>query len=77
MCVASTGSVSSQVVERVEGCDIDWYDGRNITIKKVKKKQNKKNQKKTITKTVQQESFFNIFKNLEINEEEANKDEAD
>ena len=28
------------VIEKCQGTEIDWYEGRNITIKKVKKKQN-------------------------------------
>jgi nucleosome assembly protein 1-like 1 len=70
------------VIEKCEGSEIQWKDGKDITKKKVKKKQNKKKNTsgaKTVTKTVEQESFFNFFKThvmpeekdlVNINEEE-------
>lgn len=56
------------VIESIEGTKIDWQDGCDVTIKKVKKKQkNKKSgEKKTITKEVKQDSFFNFFESLDI-----------
>ena len=49
--------------EGVEGCVIDWKDGKNLTVKKIKKKQKHKktNETRTIVKTVPCDSFFNIF----------------
>ena len=43
------------VIEKCQGTDINWFEGRNITIKKVKKKQNNKKtkEKRTVTKTVE------------------------
>jgi nucleosome assembly protein 1-like 1 len=52
------------IIEKCEGTTIEWNEGKNITEKKVKKK-NKKS-KKTETKTVEQESFFNFFKTVEM-----------
>lgn len=60
------------IIEKCEGTVINWKDGKNVTEKKVKKKQkNKKTaQNRTITKTVEQESFFNFFKTIEMPSEE-------
>jgi nucleosome assembly protein 1-like 1 len=53
------------VIEKCEGTDINWKDGRDVTKKKIKKKsKSKKAPTKTVTKTVEQESFFNFFKTL-------------
>jgi len=59
------------VIEKCEGTTISWKDGRNVTEKKVKKKQHNKktNQKRTVTKTVQCDSFFNFFKSEEMPDE--------
>lgn len=42
------------VIEKCSGTEIDWHDGRDVTIKKVKKKQNNKKTgaKRTVTKSV-------------------------
>ena len=44
-------------------CEIDWVKGQNVTVKTVKKKQKHKGRgtTRTITKTVQNDSFFNFF----------------
>lgn len=59
------------IIEKCEGTQIQWKEGKNVTEKKVKKKsKNKKtNQSKTVTKTVEQESFFNFFKTVEMPDE--------
>lgn len=61
------------IIEKCQGTEIAWKDGKDVTKKKVKKKQ--KNKKggpnKTITKTVEQESFFNFFKTIEMPDEKA------
>ena len=51
--------------DRTEGCKIDWKEGKNITIKTIEKTQkNKKTgQKRLVKKEVEEESFFNFFKN--------------
>ena len=52
------------------GCKIDWKDGKNVTVKIVKKKLKSKNKKvppKIISKEEEQESFFNFFKSLDEN----------
>jgi len=50
-------------VEAVEGCAIEWKDGKDVTKKKIKKKQKHKktNETRTIVKTVAADSFFNVF----------------
>ncbi len=59
------------IIEKCEGSEIQWKDGKDVTKKKIKKKQkNKKNnQNRTITKTVEQESFFNFFKTIAMPDE--------
>lgn len=59
------------IIEKCEGTEIDWIDGKDVTKKKIKKKQKaKKGQPgKTITKVVEQESFFNFFKTIVMPDE--------
>lgn len=54
------------IIEKCEGTEIDWKEGKDITKKKMKKKNKKK---QTVTKTVEQESFFNFFKTITLPEE--------
>ncbi|XP_027221198.1 nucleosome assembly protein 1-like 1 isoform X1 [Penaeus vannamei] len=48
---------------KCKGCTIDWKKGKNVTVKTIKKKQKHKSRGavRTITKTVQNDSFFNFF----------------
>lgn len=57
--------------------EIEWFDGKNLTEKKIKKKQkNKKTGKqREIIKTEQLESFFNLFKDSVIPEKDPKEDE--
>ncbi|VDP92608.1 unnamed protein product [Echinostoma caproni] len=50
-------------IVRAKGCAINWNPGKNVTVKLIKKVQKKKsgNAKRTITKSVQEDSFFNFF----------------
>jgi len=45
------------------GCTVNWNKGKNVTVKTVKKKQKHKSRGviRTVTKTVQNDSFFNFF----------------
>ena len=71
--------------DRTEGCKIDWKEGKNITIKTIEKTQkNKKTgQKRLVKKEVEEESFFNFFKNsgppeadkIEVEEDEEKAEE--
>jgi len=48
---------------KCEGCTINWKEGKNLTVKTVKKKQKHKSKGnvRTITKQVKNDSFFNFF----------------
>ena len=61
-------------VEKIEGTEIKWNEGMDPTKKKVKKKQKHKktNETRTIVKTVETESFFNVFTNRVVPDESAN-----
>jgi len=50
-------------IYRCRGCLINWNKGKNVTLKTVKKKQKHKSRGlvRTVTKTVQNDSFFNFF----------------
>jgi len=50
-------------IVKSKGCSIDWKAGKNITEKTIKKKQKHKarGSTRTVTKTVQNDSFFNFF----------------
>lgn len=52
------------------GCNIEWKQDKNLTKKTIQKKQkNKKSgQQRTVTKEVTDESFFNFFQTIEIDE---------
>ena len=54
--------------EEVIGQIINWNEGKDVTKKKIKKKQKNKKTKetRTITKTVPDESFFNVFESKKI-----------
>lgn len=50
-------------ITNCKGCPINWKQGRNLTVKTVKKKQKHKSKGsvRTVTKTVKNDSFFNFF----------------
>ncbi|XP_015599458.1 nucleosome assembly protein 1-like 1 [Cephus cinctus] len=50
-------------IYKSKGCTINWKKGKNITVKTIKKNQKHKSRgsMRTITKTVQNDSFFNFF----------------
>ncbi|XP_031781461.1 nucleosome assembly protein 1-like isoform X1 [Nasonia vitripennis] len=50
-------------IYKCKGCIIDWKKGKNVTVKTIKKSQKHKSRgsKRTVTKTVQNDSFFNFF----------------
>nr|CAD7460023.1 unnamed protein product [Timema tahoe] len=50
-------------IYKCKGCMIDWKKGKNVTVKTIKKKQKHKSRGsvRTVTKTVQNDSFFNFF----------------
>jgi len=61
------------VLERSEGCTIDWKPGKNCTVKVMKKKPKKgaKPDAKPQTKIEPVESFFNFFKPPAVPEDDA------
>ncbi|XP_028778756.1 nucleosome assembly protein 1;4 [Neltuma alba] len=59
------------ILEKAIGTDIEWYPGKNLTQKILKKKPKKGSKNaKPITKTEKCESFFNFFHPPQIPEEE-------
>lgn len=67
-------------VERIEGTPISWADEtKDPTKKKIKKKQKHKktNETRTIVKTVEAESFFNVFTSRVAPTEEGELDEEE
>jgi nucleosome assembly protein 1-like 1 len=64
--------------EKSEGTEIKWAEGKDLTVKTVKKTQKNKKSgaKRTVTKVVPDESFFNFFKDSE-NKAEDDKDDKD
>jgi nucleosome assembly protein 1-like 1 len=61
---------------KCSGCTIDWKKGKNVTVKVVKKVQKHKGRgtKRTVTKTVQNDSFFNFFNPPQVAEEEPDEE---
>ena len=51
-------------VKEIKGTTIEWLEGKDPTKKKIKKKQKHKKtgETRTVVKTVDADSFFNIFK---------------
>lgn len=67
--------LDGEVIKKSFGDQIAWKEGKNITIKIVKKKNKKKGGEKK-TKEVKEKSFFNFFLDVEIDSEEE-ENEAD
>lgn len=67
------------IIEKCEGTEIEWKDGKDVTKKKIKKKQKHKktNETRTIVKTVEAESFFNVFTSRTAPDEGADLDEEE
>jgi len=63
----------------VIGQVINWKEGKDVTKKKIKKKQKNKKTKetRTISKTVPDESFFNVFESKKIPEGYEDKDDEE
>lgn len=61
-------------VEKIEGSEIKWNEAKDPTKKKVKKKQKHKktNETRTIVKTVEADSFFNVFTSRTAPDEQSN-----
>jgi len=61
--------LDGEVIKKSSGDQINWKEGKNITVKIVKKKNKKKGGEKK-TKEVKEKSFFNFFLDIEIDSEE-------
>ena len=70
--------LDGETIKKSFGDQIAWKEGKNITIKIVKKKNKKKGGEKK-TKEVKEKSFFNFFLDVEIesDEEEGKQNEED
>ena len=53
-----------EICKETKGTEIQWNEGKNVTVSIIKKKQKNKKTKavREVTKTVEQDSFFNFFK---------------
>ena len=60
----------NNVIEKCEGCTINWTAGSDPTKMKKKKKQKKGGKKTNVTVTVKCDSFFNFFETLDAESEE-------
>jgi nucleosome assembly protein 1-like 1 len=59
-------SVGEPMLEKNQGCEIDWKPGQNLCVELVQKKQKKKGRKghakvRTVTVEEKKDSFFNFF----------------
>jgi len=63
-------------ITNCKGCTISWKQGKNLTVKSIKKKQKHKSKGsvRTVTKTVKNDSFFNFFDPPAVPEGEAAED---
>merc|ERR1719384_76297 len=64
---------------KCKGCTINWKEGKNLTVKTVKKKQKHKSKGnvRTITKQVKNDSFFNFFDPPTLPEDEEEEVDVD
>merc|ERR1712166_1249795 len=72
---------SEEEVKEIRGTKIEWLEGMDVTQKKIKKKQKHKKtgETRTVVKTVDADSFFNLFKDRKITSDglEDSEDEND
>ncbi len=66
--------IEGDVIKKSFGDQIKWKEGKNITVKIVKKKNKKKGGEKK-TKEVKEKSFFNFFVDIEIDSDDEEEDE--
>ena len=66
-------------LKSIKGTEIEWLEGKDPTKKKIKKKQKHKKtgDTRTIVKTVEAESFFNIFQSRDAPENEDEEEDID
>jgi nucleosome assembly protein 1-like 1 len=72
---------SEEEVKEIRGTKIEWLEGMDVTQKKIKKKQKHKKtgETRTVVKTVDADSFFNLFKDRKVatDGQEDSEDEND
>jgi len=75
LTVRTVENSENQVAETT-GCLIEWKEGKDLSKKKIKKKQKHKktNETRTIIKTVPAETFFNVFESKKAPEGEDDDD---
>jgi len=66
-------------IYKCTGCAVNWKQGKNLTVKTVKKKQKHKSKGnvRTVTKTVKNDSFFNFFEPPAVPDMSNEDDEID
>jgi len=66
-------------IKSTTGCQINWKEGKNLTVKTVKKKQKHKNKGtvRTVTKEVPADSFFNFFDPPAVEDEDEMDDDME
>lgn len=67
--------LDGDTIKRSFGDNIDWKEGKNITVEIVKKKNKKK--KTTTTKQIKKESFFNIFEEIDLTSDSEEEDDEE
>ncbi|XP_059479965.1 nucleosome assembly protein 1-like 1-A [Neocloeon triangulifer] len=74
---ADAFSFEGPEIVKCSGCTIDWKKGKNVTVKVVKKKQKHRSRGsvRTVTRTVQNDSFFNFFEPPTVEDAENEMDE--
>lgn len=67
------------LIEKCEGCDIDWKPGQDLTVVIKKKKQKHKGGKNTrvVTKEEPCETFFNFFKPPQVPDDDDEEEDDD
>lgn len=67
------------VYDHAEGCEIDWKEGKNLSVRVEVKKQRHKatNKTRTVKKTVPAETFFSFFSPPQIPEDQDEEDVDD
>lgn len=70
---------SEEEVKEIRGTKIDWVEGMDVTQKKIKKKQKHKKtgETRTVVKTVDADSFFNLFKDRKVSADGGDDSEDD
>jgi len=70
---------SEEEVKEIRGTKIDWVEGMDVTQKKIKKKQKHKKtgETRTVVKTVDADSFFNVFKDRKVSADGGDDSEDD